>query len=96
MLSHSFDSHWRASVTGYLTDETHFDRTDTDLSQGRGYFIDAVRRWDSRVAYSFRTGGTNGELALVVQNLDDARYFEFRHDNQVPGRTAWLNLKLDL
>jgi iron complex outermembrane receptor protein len=96
MLSHSFDSHWRASVTGYLTDETHFDRTDTDLSQGRGYFIDAVRRWDSRVAYSFRTGGTNGELALVVQNLADKHYFEFRHDNQVPGRTAWLNLKLDL
>lgn len=96
MLSHSFDSHWRASLAAYLTDETHFDRTDADLSQGRGYFIDAVRRWDSRIAYSFRTGGTHGELALVVQNLADARYFEFRHDNQVPGRTAWLNLKLDL
>lgn len=96
MLSHSFDSHWRASVTGYQTDETHFDRTDFDLSQGRGYFIDTVRRWDSRIAYAFRSGGTNGELALIVQNIADARYFEFRHDNQVPGRTAWLNLKLDL
>jgi iron complex outermembrane receptor protein len=96
MLSHSFDSHWRASVTGYQTDETHFDRTDFKISEGRGYFIAPVRRWDSRIAYSFRTGGTNGELALIVQNLADARYFEFRHDNQVPGRTAWLNLKLDL
>ncbi len=96
MLSHSFDSHWRASVTGYQTDETHFDRTDFNISQGRGYFIAPVRRWDSRIAYAFRTGGANGELALIVQNLADARYFEFRHDNQVPGRTAWLNLKLDL
>lgn len=96
MLSHRFDSQWSASLTGYLTGETHFDRTDTDLKQGRGYFIDAVRRWDGRVAYNFRAGRASGELALIVQNLDDARYFEFRHDNQVPGRTAWLNLKLDL
>jgi iron complex outermembrane receptor protein len=95
MISHRFNSQWSASLTGYLTDETHFDRTDYNISQGRGYFIDTVRRWDGRIAYSFHTGGTNGELALIVQNLADARYFEFRHDNQVLGRTAWLNLKLD-
>ena len=96
LLSHNFDSHWRASVAGYFTDETHFDRTDTDVNQGRGYFIAPVHRWDGRIAYSFRTGAANGELALNVQNISDATYFEFRHDNQVPGRTAWLNLKLDL
>lgn len=96
LLSHRFDKRWSASLAGYQTGETHFDRTDFDASQGRGYFIDTVRRWDARVACAFHTGGTNGELALNVQNLADTRYFEFRHDNQVPGRTAWLNLRLDL
>ncbi|MBZ0106728.1 MAG: TonB-dependent receptor [Sulfuricella denitrificans] len=95
MLTHSFDSHWRASTTVYKTDKTHFDRTDYDLNQGRGYFIAPVRRWDARVAYTFQTGGTHGELALIVQNIENAQYFEFRHDNQVPGRSAWMNLKLD-
>lgn len=96
LLSHRLDSRWSASLAGYQTGETHFDRTDTDLGQGRGYFIDTVRRWDARVAHALCSGGVNGELALNVQNLADTRYFEFRHDNQVLGRTASLNLKLDL
>lgn len=95
MLSHGFDRHWSISVTGYHVDETHFSRTDVDLNQNRKYFIEPVRRWDGRVAYAFQTGEGHGELALNVQNLADAHYFEFRHDNQPPGRTAWLNLKLD-
>lgn len=96
MLSHRFNNDWSTSLVGYYVGETHFSRTDQNLNQGRGFFIDAVRRWDGRIAYTFHNGGTNGELALIVQNLADAQYFEFRHDNQVPGRTAWLNLKLDL
>ena len=96
MLSHRFSSRWSTSLTGYQVGETHFSRTDFDPAQGRGYFIDSQRRWDGRVAYAFRTAGGNGELALMVQNLANAQYFEFRHDNQVPGRTAWVNLKLDL
>lgn len=96
LLSHRFDSHWSASLAGYQVSETHFSRTDYDPAQGRGYFIESFRRWDSRLAYSFNTGGTKGELALMVQNLSDKDYFEFRHDNQAPGRTAWVNLKLEL
>lgn len=96
MISHRFNHHWSTSLTGYQTDETHFDRTDFDLSQGRGYFIGTARRWDGRIAYDFHSGGTNGVLALILQNVTDNRYFEFRHDNQVLGRTAWLNLKLDI
>jgi len=96
LLSHRFDQQWSASLAGYQVGETHFSRTDYDPKQGRGYFIETFRRWDGRVAYAFRTGGTNGELALMVQNLADVNYFEFRHDNQALGRTAWVNLKLEL
>lgn len=95
MLSHRFDDHWSTSLAGYQTGETHFSNTDVNIPQGRGYFIDTARRWDGRVAYAFRSASGKGELALMVQNLGNARYFEFRHDNQLPGRTAWLNLKLE-
>ncbi|MBS4097735.1 MAG: TonB-dependent receptor [Sulfuricella sp.] len=96
MLSHRFDQRWSASLVGYQVGETHFSRTDYAPAENRDYFIATQRRWDSRLAYAFKAGDTNGEVALIVQNLANANYFEFRHDNQVPGRTAWLNLKLDL
>jgi len=95
MLTHNFDSRWSASLVGYQTGETHFSRTDFDLAQGRGYFIPLMRRWDGRVAYAFPAGKSKGELTLNIQNLADERAFEFRHDNQTPGRTAWLNLRLE-
>lgn len=95
MFSHTFDERWSASLVGYQTGETHFSRTDYDPSQGRAWFIDSQRRWDGRVAYRFHAGKGTGELALIVQNLANAHYFEFRHDNEAPGRTAWLNLKLN-
>lgn len=95
MLTHSFDSSWRASLMGYQTGEAHFLDTDRGPSGNYQYFVATHRRWDGRVAYNFKTAGGNGELAVVVQNLADAQYFEFRHDNQPPGRSAWLTLRLD-
>lgn len=98
MLTHSFTPSWRASLMGYQNGETHSPGTDSGPNPipAPVYYINTSRRWDTRVAYSFRSGTTNGELALVVQNLADAHYFEYRHDNEVPGRTAWLSLKLDI
>lgn len=95
MLTHNINDRWRVSLAGYLTGETHFDRTDYAPAQNRGWFIPAEHRWDGRVAYRFKAGRGKGELALIVQNLGDGQYYEFRHDNQVPGRTAWLNLRLE-
>lgn len=95
MLTHSINSGWRVSLVGFQTGETHFDRTDFDPTQNRDYFIPTQRRWDGRVAYSFQAGKGKGELALNVQNLAGAEYYEFRHDNQALGRTAWLNLRLE-
>lgn len=96
MLAHRFDHRWSGSLMGYQMGEAHFPETDSGPDDNRRYFVDGYRRWDARLAYAFRAGTAKGELALVVQNLADAHYFEFRHDNQPPGRTAWLNLKLDL
>lgn len=96
MLTHSVDNHWRLSLIGYQTGENHFSRTDYDPNQNRGWFIPTQRRWDARVAYNFLYGKTRGEASLNVQNLTDAQYYEFRHDNQVPGRIAWFNLRLEM
>ncbi len=96
MLTHRFDHRWSGSLMGYQMGAAHFPETDTGPQDNRMYFVDSHQRWDARLAYAFQAGTTRGELALVVQNLADARYFEFRHDNEPPGRSAWLNLKLDL
>ena len=88
MLAHSVDAHWSGSLTGYHVGEVR--------ALGGVERVDAYERWDGRLAHRFRSGGGSGELALVVQNLFDARYFEYQTVNQPPGRTAWLNLKLDL
>ena len=96
MLTHRFSDRWSGSLMGYQTGEAHFPETDSGPDGNRRYFVDTYRRFDGRLAYHFQAGSSKGELALVVQNLADANYFEFRHDNQPPGRSAWLNLKLDL
>lgn len=96
LLTHRFNSHWSASLAGYQVGETHMNDTDYDPRQNRGWFIPTYRRWDARLAYGFPIGKGRGEVALHVQNLLDAEYYEYRHDNQPPGRTAWLNLKLDM
>ncbi len=96
MLTHSLNDQWRVSLIGYQTGETHFSRTDFDANQNRGYFIPTQRRWDARVAHNFLAGKTKGELSLNIQNLTNAEYYEFRHDNQVPGRMAWVNLRLEM
>ncbi len=95
MLTHRFGSGWSASLMGYQMGEVHFPETDSGPNDNRRYFIDTYRRWDGRVAYRFQTGKGNGELALTLQNLSDNQYFEFRHDNEPPGRSFWLNLRLE-
>ncbi|MGE5027509.1 MAG: TonB-dependent receptor plug domain-containing protein [Betaproteobacteria bacterium] len=95
MLTHKFDHRWSTSLVGYQVGETHLPEVNMGPNDNPRYFIDSYRRWDGRIAYSFRSGAANGELALIVQNLADAHYFEYSHDNEFPGRTAWINLKLD-
>lgn len=97
MLTHRFNDKWSGSLMGYQVGEVHMLAADSGPDNANPqYFVGTYRRWDGRVAYRFKAGTGSGELALVVQNLADSNYFEYRHDNQPPGRSAWLNLKLDL
>ncbi|MEN6587004.1 MAG: TonB-dependent receptor [Sulfuricella sp.] len=96
MLTHRFNQNWNASLMNYQVGATHFPGSDAGPGDNPQYFIDFNRRWDARLAYRFKAGRSNGELALIVQNLDDSHYFEYRHDNELPGRSAWLNLKLEM
>ncbi len=96
MLTHRFNQNWNASLMNYQAGATHMIDSDSGPSDNPRYFVDFSRRWDARLAYRFKAGRGSGELALIVQNLADAQYFEYRHDNEVPGRTAWLNLKLEM
>ena len=96
MLTHRFNDRWSGSLMGYQMGEAHFPETDSGPDGNRRYFVDSYKRFDTRLAYAFQAGTTRGELALVAQNLADDQHFEFRHDNQPPGRSAWLNLKLHL
>ncbi len=87
MLTHQFGPDWRGSLVGYQVGEN------TMLADGR--FVNSYRRWDARLARAFRTGNARGELSLMVQNLGDERYEEYRWDNRLPGRSAWANLRVE-
>ncbi len=88
MLSHSFNPHWNGSLLGYYVGK--------NFMPGGGAMIDSNRRLDMRLARSFRCRNRDGEVTLAVQNLTNNREFEYNKNNQLPGRTAWLNVKLDL
>lgn len=55
----------------------------------------AVTRVDLRLAHQFRVGASRVEAALVVQDLLNEGYTDFRHDN-VFDRRAYVTLRLEL
>jgi iron complex outermembrane receptor protein len=95
MLTHRFNEQWDASLMGYLITETHFNETDWDFAENRSYFIPGNNHFDVRVAHNFQVCNKHGVVALIVQDVMDTRYFEYRHDNQVPGRNTRINLSMD-
>ncbi|MBC3869093.1 TonB-dependent receptor plug domain-containing protein [Undibacterium oligocarboniphilum] len=95
MLSHTFSESWQGSLVAYQIAKTKFNATDYNPTQNRGYYIDGNRRLDGRLNRQFLLAGKHAEVTLVVQNMLNAHYFEYRHDNEFPGRLARLNFKLD-
>jgi iron complex outermembrane recepter protein len=95
LVSHQFSPKWDASIAGYQVSKTHFNATDYNTTNNNGYYLPLTRRWDGRVAYQFAFMGKSAELALIAQNLANVRYFEYRYDNELPGRLTRLNLKMD-
>lgn len=85
LLAHQFPGNWRASLAGYYMKA---------LEAIGGHAVPAYRRWDLRLAHSFRLGSVAAEAALVAQNVHDSGGREFYRDN-VFGRRLWAGLKLD-
>lgn len=92
-LSHRFDHGWDASLTGFQLGKDHMPGSGSAFN-GVAY-VAGHRRLDARLAYRFKGGGASNEIALMVQNLADARYFEFSNSNEVPGRKAMLTAKTE-
>jgi iron complex outermembrane receptor protein len=86
MVTHRFGSGWSGSLMGYQVGET---------KAIGGSLVNSYRRWDGRVAKQFKIGRSNAEAALIVQNLSNERSWEYDFDNQLPGRAAWANLRLE-
>lgn len=85
LLSRQLTPLWRASLGLY--------RVGSIQASGGGDSLPAYTRWDVRVARQFRWQEGEGELALVVQDVDDRQYREFYADN-ILGRRSFLNLRL--
>ncbi|MFZ6759024.1 TonB-dependent receptor plug domain-containing protein [Undibacterium sp. Ji50W] len=96
MLSHRFNEQWNGSLVMYQVAATKFNATDYNPNENRGYYINANRRLDGKLSYQFKMAGKQAECSLIAQNLADARYFEYRHDNELPGRRVRLNFRLDM
>ena len=96
LLSHRVNDQWSGSLVAYQVAKTKFNATDYNPRENRGYFIDGNRRLDGKITYQFKIGDKQAECSLIAQNLGDARYFEYRHDNELPGRAVRVNFKMDL
>jgi iron complex outermembrane recepter protein len=98
LISHQISQNWTSSLAAYQVSKTHFNEVNNlrDVKYGRNYYRPLTRRWDARVAYNFQLMQKNAELALNIQNLVGARYFEYNYTNELPGRQARLNFSLEL
>jgi len=96
MLSHRVNDQWSGSLVAYQVAKTKFNSTDYNPRENRGYFINGNRRLDGKLTYQFKLGGKAAECSVIAQNLADSRYFEYRRDNELPGRAVRLNFRLDL
>ena len=95
MITHQFNEQWRGSFVAYQIAKTKFNATDYNPVLGRGYYVDGNRRFDGKISRRFNLDGHQTEIAFIIQNIANAHYFEYRHDNQVPGRLARINVKMD-
>lgn len=91
--SHRFNPQWSATLAGYYVDDV--------LWEGEGSEVDSYTRFDLKVARRFGFAGNAGEIALIVHNLADDSYNEFRapelsaRDGNVFERRAYLQMSLN-
>ena len=91
-VSHEFTPAWSGTLAAFHVSDMRW--------QGEGGPVDGYTRLDLKVARQFKVDRTQGELALIVQNLTDDPYFEFRPDDvyeksgNVFERRTFLQLRL--
>ncbi len=93
LLSHEFGPSWSASLALYHVDDMRW--------RGEGSQVDDYTRVDLKLVRSFDLGDAKAQLALLVHNLADNRYHEFRdpafssRDGNVFDRRAYLQLSVE-
>jgi outer membrane receptor protein involved in Fe transport len=93
LLSHRFDSRWTGSLAVYHLDEMRW--------RGEGSEVDDYTRVDLKLAHRLPLGPGRAEVALIVHNLTDEVYNEFRipeetaRDGNFFDRRAYLQLSLE-
>jgi len=92
LLSHQFNPKWGGSLTLHHMDGVEW--------LGDGSEVEHYTRLDLKLTRNFRLGDGDGQIALIVQNLEDDEYNEFRvpgtHDRMgnVLGRRAYLQMSM--
>ncbi|HET7776576.1 MAG TPA: hypothetical protein VFK74_09425, partial [Azospira sp.] len=86
LLAHDFSTAWTGSLAYYKVGRLNI--------QGDGDLQKPYERVDGRLAYRFRDGRYQGEVAVIVQNLLDRPYKEVYFENLI-GRRSYINLRLE-
>lgn len=73
LLSHRFNLNWHGSLALYHMDDFQW--------RGEGSDVDSYTRIDLKLGRRFAAGSGDGEIALILHNVTDEDYNEFR----VPG-----------
>ncbi len=85
LASHRFGNGFQASIDAYFLD--------TVTWKGEGDPLPSYERWDLRLAKDFRFPDVDGEIALILQNINGP-HKEFREDN-TEDTSAYLQLELN-
>jgi iron complex outermembrane receptor protein len=85
LASHRFDNGIQVSVDSYFLDDVTW--------KGEGDPLPSYHRWDLRFSKDFRFPDVNGEIALILQNINGP-HKEFREDNK-EDKGAYLQLDLN-
>jgi iron complex outermembrane receptor protein len=87
LASHAFSSGTQLSLAYFYL---------SDISWGGdGSSLPSYSRWDTRITQNFPVGDLAGKVSLLVQNLLDDEYREFREEN-VFDRRIYLQLSMQL
>jgi iron complex outermembrane receptor protein len=85
LASHRFANGLQLSVDGYYLDSVTW--------KGEGDPLPDYRRWDLRLSKDFRFPDVDGEIALILQNVNGS-HLEFRDDNK-EDEGAYLQMELN-